>query len=88
MKAETFISIWGTRAAFARAIGEGESTVGNWFDRGSIPARHDSKIMAASHDAGRPVSATDLFNLRQNMMRDKMSSKTRGKEERISHAQP
>lgn len=76
MKTDTFISIWGSRSALAKAIDERESTVRQWFNRGSIPSRHDSKIIAASHDAGRPISPTDLFNLRQNLL-FKKSSKLR-----------
>ncbi len=59
-----FISIWGSMAAFARAIDEGETTVRNWFLRGSIPAWHDAKIIEAAREAGRALSHEDMFALR------------------------
>ncbi|MBN2759480.1 MAG: hypothetical protein JXQ79_03185 [Rhodobacteraceae bacterium] len=90
MKENTFISIWGSRAALARSIDEGETTVRAWFARGNIPSRYDSKIMAAAQDVGRPITTTDMFNLRQNMLLARASSKKSGalREERISHAKP
>jgi len=69
MDKETFISIWGSMADLARALGEGETTVRAWFARRSIPARYDAKIIEASLKAGRPVSPSDLFDLRNNLAR-------------------
>lgn len=67
MTRDSFISIWGSMAAFARAIGEGETTVRNWFLRGSIPAWHDKKIIQAAKDAGRTISHEDMFALREEI---------------------
>jgi len=67
MDKHSFISIWGSMAALARAIGEGETTVRNWFTRGSIPHRYDGRIMIASAVAGRPVTPADLYRLRESM---------------------
>ena len=68
MKHDAFISIWGSKAALARAIGEGETTVRAWFnDHHSIPPRHDAKIIEAARCAGRPITHEDLFNLRQEL---------------------
>lgn len=52
----------------ARAIGEGETTVRNWFGRGSIPPRYDAKIMEAAKRAGKRVTPADLFSVRTSMM--------------------
>ena len=68
MKSSDLISIWGSMANMARAIGEGETTVRNWFGRGSIPPRYDAKIMAAARDAGRDVTPADMFSVRISMM--------------------
>ena len=68
MNKEAFIEIWGSAANLARAIGEGETTVRNWFNRFSIPAQYDAKIIAASKMIGRDVTPQDLFELRQSLM--------------------
>ncbi|WP_143033596.1 carph-isopro domain-containing protein [Roseicitreum antarcticum] len=68
MNKDKLISIWGSAANLARAIGEGETTVRNWFNRGSIPARYDAKIMSASRGAGTEVTPQDLFDLRQSLL--------------------
>lgn len=65
MNRDTFISIWGSMAAFAREIGEGETTVRNWFVRGSIPAKHDEKIMLAAARRGRGITPIELHQLRR-----------------------
>lgn len=56
-------------ADLARSIGEGETTVRNWFARGSIPARYDTKLIEAALAAGRPITPTDLYELRLSLMR-------------------
>lgn len=71
MDKRSFISIWGSAADLARAIGEGETTVRNWFNRHSIPAKYDVKIISASRAAGREVTPQDLFELRQSLTRDR-----------------
>ena len=67
MTQDAFLSIWGSAAAFARAIGENEITVRAWFNRGSIPARYDAQIIKAAQEAGRPITHEDLFLLRQSI---------------------
>lgn len=67
MDKSTFISIWGSMAALARAIGEGETTVREWFRRGSIPAWHDRRIIEAARDAGATITHEDLFSLREQI---------------------
>jgi len=56
-------------ADLARSIDEGETTVRNWFARGSIPARYDTKLIKAARVAGRSVTPADLYELRLSMMR-------------------
>lgn len=68
MDKRTFISIWGSFAAFARAIGEGETTVRAWFQRGSIPFRYDDKIILAAARQGRGITPTDLHQLRRSLL--------------------
>ena len=63
-----FIGIWGSAANLARAMGEEQATVRAWFNRGSIPAQHDAKIIAAAKTAGRNVTPQDLFDLRQSLL--------------------
>lgn len=70
MTRDNFISIWGSMAAFARAIDERETTVRHWFRRGSIPAWHDKKIIEAARCAGRSVSHEDMFALREALAKD------------------
>ncbi|MBN8294532.1 hypothetical protein JI664_21345 [Rhodobacter sp. NTK016B] len=71
MDKDTFISIWGTAADLARAIGEGETTVRAWFARRSIPARYDAKIIAAAREAGRgKFGPVEMFALRQSLSAD------------------
>lgn len=67
MTRDSFISIWGSMAALARSIGEGETTVRNWFLRGSIPFRYDKQIIQAAKVAGRKISHEDMFALRVNI---------------------
>lgn len=64
------ISIWGSMADMARAIGEGETTVRNWFGRGSIPPRYDAKIIEAAGIAGHFITPNDLFSVRQALMQE------------------
>lgn len=71
MTHDTFIPIWGTKAAFARAIGESEITVRHWFNRGSIPAKYDAAIIAAASEAGHVVTPADLFDLRQSLIAER-----------------
>lgn len=70
MKKAELISIWGSMADMARAIGEGDTTVRNWFGRGSIPPRYDEQIIAASAKAGTPVTPADLHSVRLSMMQE------------------
>lgn len=70
MEKAELISIWGSMADMARAIGEGETTVRNWFGRGSIPPRYDAKIMDAARRAGKPITPSDLFSVRSSMMQE------------------
>lgn len=67
MNKDRFISIWGSMAALAREISEGETTVRNWFGRGSIPFRYDKKIIAAATAAGVTLTHEDLFLLREDI---------------------
>lgn len=67
MDKQTFIKIWGTMAGLARAIGEGETTVRNWFTRGSIPTRYDDKIMMAAARQGRGITPVELYHLRRSI---------------------
>lgn len=67
MDRQTFISIWGSMAALARAIGERETTVRNWFLRGSIPRRYDDRIIVAAASAGRLVTPSDLHGLNRSL---------------------
>lgn len=70
MTRDDFISIWGSRAALARSIGEGETTVRNWFARGSIPVWHDGKIIEAARERGRTITHDDMFALRQHIAQE------------------
>lgn len=70
MNRDSFITIWGSMAAFAREIGEGETTVRNWFVRGSIPAKHDEKIMLAAARNGRSITPIELHQLRRSLARE------------------
>lgn len=67
MDKQTFISIWGSMAALARAIGEGETTVRNWFIRGSIPHRYDRRIIHAAAVQGQLITPADMYVLRDRM---------------------
>jgi len=71
MEKQTFISIWGSAANLARAIGEEQATVRAWLNRRSIPAQYDAKIIAASKAAGHDVTPQDLFDLRQSLLADR-----------------
>lgn len=68
MDKTTFISIWGSAANLARAIGQEQATVRAWLNRRSIPAQYDAKIIAASKEVGREITPQDLFELRQNLL--------------------
>lgn len=70
MTHDDLISIWGSMAAMARAIGESETTVRHWFRRGSIPVRHDRRIIQAAKDAGRVIGHDDMFSLRESISRE------------------
>jgi len=70
MDKHTFISIWGNRAQLAAAIGEGESTVRNWFNRNSIPTKYDQKLMDAAKGKGHDLTPTQLFEVRQSMTKE------------------
>lgn len=67
MDKNTLISIWGSRAKLAAALGEGESTVRNWFNRGSIPHKYDARLMDAAKKAGHEVTPVHLFEVRQSL---------------------
>lgn len=67
MDKEQFIRIWGSMAELARDIGEGETTVREWFRRSSIPPRHDAKIMSAAKARGRDLTPVEMFQLRQEL---------------------
>ncbi len=67
MTRNDFISIWGSMAALARAIGESETTVRHWFRRGSIPVWHDRKIIESAREIGRTITHDDMFDLRQDI---------------------
>lgn len=69
MNQKELISIWGSAAALARALNKPEATVNHWFQRGSIPAKHDAAIIEAARRAGHVVTPEDLFRLRQEMAR-------------------
>lgn len=69
MTHDALISIWGSRAALARAIGESEITVRHWFRRGSIPVRYDRQIIEAAAKAGRTITHDDMFALREDLSR-------------------
>lgn len=64
MDRHTFISIWGSMSQLALAIGEKPTTVRNWFMRGSIPSRYDGRLMIAAAVAGRPITPSDIYQLR------------------------
>lgn len=83
MDTQSFISIWGSRAALARAINEGETTVRNWFIRGSIPRRYDDKIIVAAAIAGRLITPADLHALSRSLART-----ARGAPEPVSSGKP
>lgn len=68
MTKDDFISIWGSRAAFARAIGKSDTTVRAWFQRGSIPFRYDDSIILAAARKGRGITPTDLHQLRRSLL--------------------
>lgn len=67
MSKDTFISIWGSMAALARAIGEAEVTVRQWFRRGSIPNRYDELLVGAAKEQGHDLTPAHLYELRQDI---------------------
>lgn len=64
------VAIWGSMTDMARGIGEGETTVRNWFGRGSIPAKYDARIMEAARKAGGQVTPDDLHRIRQALFQE------------------
>lgn len=67
MTQDQFISIWGSKSALARAMGEKETTVRQWFLRGSIPHRYDKQIFDAAEAVGRKLTHEDMFQLREEI---------------------
>lgn len=61
------IAIFGSRAKLATAIREGETTVRNWFIRGSMPWRADDRIIVAAAQLGRLVTPSDLHDVRREI---------------------
>lgn len=59
-----FVSIWGSRAAMAKAIGVGETTIHNWFARGSIPSKYDEDLIRSAKMLGAEVTPFDILRLR------------------------
>lgn len=55
-------------ADLARSIEEGETTVRNWFLRGSIPFRYDEKLFEAARVRGRTLTPADMHSLRKDLL--------------------
>lgn len=61
---ENIFVLFGTTAEMARALGEGYQTVASWRRRGSIPAKHDKKIISAAKRRGKRLTYEDLAEAR------------------------
>ncbi len=61
---EHIFALFGTTAEMARALDEGYQTVASWRRRGSIPAKHDKKIISAAKRRGKRLTYEDLAEAR------------------------
>lgn len=58
----TVFAPWSDNAAeMARDLGENETTVRNWRQRGSVPARHWPNIIKAAAARGHALAAADFL---------------------------
>lgn len=58
----TVFAPWSANAAeMARDLGENETTVRNWRQRGSVPARHWPNIIKAAAARGHVLAAADFL---------------------------
>lgn len=68
---------WPSLAELARDIEQDPVRVRQWKGRGSIPAKHDLKIVAAAERRGYPVTLQDLAVARSIGLPDGASSAAR-----------
>lgn len=61
-QADIIISKFGGLSALASALGHRHpTTVQGWRDRGVIPTRQQSKVLAAASASGIPLTPADFF---------------------------
>lgn len=66
---DQLFSLWPTAADMARDIGENPVTVRSWRTRGSIPAKHDLKIIERARQKGGSITFEDLARARASSFR-------------------
>lgn len=61
---DSIFALWPSVAALASDIGEPYPTVNAWKQRGSIPAKHDIKLVSAAEARGIALSYEKLADAR------------------------